>query len=137
MTDVGDDIIAFEAISRLKAEGMSDVEIDDTHVLPAHCMEIIFYDQTREMPAFPVIGPNGEKEWKSRPLKPKPEFHGREGNDVTELFCSRLECGFGCRRHGTLSPPSSQRVTNSQLGTLQMKSHRYVDLLPLPRTQNW
>jgi len=101
MTDVSDDIIAFETLSRLKAEGMSDAEIDGTHVLPAYCREIVFYDQTRIMPAFPTVDPNGGKDWKPRPPKPRPDFHGREGNDVTELFCSRLECGFGCRRHST------------------------------------
>ena len=101
ITDASDDIIAFETLSRLKAEGMSDAEIDGTHVLPAYCREIVFYDETRIMPAFPTVDPTGGKDWKPRPPKPRPDFHGREGNDVTELFCSRLECGFGCRRHST------------------------------------
>jgi hypothetical protein len=80
---------------------MTENEIDDTHLLPVHCNEIVFYDSTRNLPAFPTVDPDGKKIWKSRPPGTTPARHGREGGDTAELFCPRVECGFGCQRHST------------------------------------
>jgi hypothetical protein len=75
------------------------MEIDNTRVLPTRCSEILFYEDTREMPAFPRIGLNGEKRWESRILKPKPERQGNEGKDTIEIFCPAKECTMNCFRH--------------------------------------